>query len=309
MAIFLMFLAGACIACANFFMRKSIGHGGTAKGFLVFQMAIAFLVVLLLNPIRTGNYACNSSILGLGFVAGCLLAVMLFCLGRSLETGPAGLTISILNAATVMPAIIMFLIWGASYGFLYTVWHAIGSLVVLYGLFMATRNVSLLANWKKWFLFASSMFALHVLILVLYQWRAFLLNAPHPEEIVSFFTSTTIQSQWFAPMLYLTAMIWQVFFFIGEKRLPQRQEVLYGCIGGVLNGLCTYFMIWATEIAAPLENAVIFPIFSVATIVLSNLWSQKVYAEQVNWRACQFCAFGLIIGTVDWKAVAAAIGF
>jgi len=54
---------------------------------------------------------------------------------------------------------------------------------------------------------------------------------------------------------------------------------------------------------------VIFPIYSVVGIILTNFWGQKLYQEQVNWRACQLCAFGLIVGTVDWKAVAAAIGF
>lgn len=310
MAIFLMILAGACIALANLFMRKSIEYGGSAKGFLVFQMLLAFCVALLLNPIRTGQYACNSSIVGLGIIAGCLLALMLFCLGRSLETGPAGLTISVLNAATIVPAVVMFLVWGSSYGFPYTMWHAVGSFIVLFGLFMAGKSALLLANWKKWLVFCSTMFVLHVLILILYQWRAFLLNMPHPEEIISFFTLEKIQSQWFTPVLFLTATIWQIGLFVRfEKRAPQRQEIAYGVLGGILNGLCTYFMIWATEIAAPLENAVIFPIFSVSTIVLSNLWSQKLYQESVNWRACQFCAFGLIVGTVDWRAIAVAIGF
>jgi len=76
-----------------------------------------------------------------------------------------------------------------------------------------------------------------------------------------------------------------------------------------MNGLCTYFMIWSTELASPLEGAVIFPIFSVTTIALSNLWSQRLYQEKVNWTACQFCIAGLIVGTVDWGAVAAFIGW
>jgi len=53
---------------------------------------------------------------------------------------------------------------------------------------------------------------------------------------------------------------------------------------------------------------VIYPIFSVVAIVLSKPLGQRLYQEKVNWRACQLCASGLVVGTVDWKAIAAAIG-
>ena len=310
MAILFMILAGGFISFSNLFMRKSIDQGGTTKGFLIFQMAIAFVVAFLLNPVKTGNYACNGSIATLGIVAGCILALMLFCLGRSIEKGPAGLTFSILNAATVMPAVVMALLFGISYGFPYTIWHAMGSFLVLFGLFLAGKGLQGLQDRRGWVLFCSSMFALHILLLVLFQWRALLLNLPNPEELVSFFTSEQIQSQWFTPIMFLAAAAVQIVLFsVYERRWPRPLEAYYGVLGGVMNGFCTYFMIRATEVANPLENAVIFPIFSVVTIVFSNLWSQMLYQERVNWRACQFCAFGLVVGTVDWKAVAAFIGF
>jgi len=308
MAIFLMIFAGAFISISNLFMRKSIDQGGTTKGFLVFQMAMAFIIAILLNPVRTGSYESNSSVATLGIIAGCILAFMMFALGRSIEKGPAGLTFSILNAATVMPAIVMALLFGAARGFPYTGWHAVGSALVLFGLFLAGKGLQGMQDRKGWLIFCFSMFFLHVLLLVLFQWRAMLLNLPHPEELSSFFTAEQLKSQWFMPLMFLAALTIQLFFFIRhEKRWPHSLEMFYGLLGGIMNGLCTYFMIWATEIATPLENAVLFPILSVTTIVLSNLWSQKLYKEPVNWRACQFCAFGLVLGTVDWKSVAAVI--
>ena len=310
MAILLMLFAGGFISLSNLFMRKSMDQGGTTKGFLVFQMAMAFVVALLLNPIRTGNYAWNGSIALLGIFSGLILALMMFFLGKSLEKGPAGLSFSILNAATVMPAVVMALLFGVSYGFPYTVWHAVGSVIVLMGLFTAGKGLTALQNRTQWVLFCSAMFAMHILLLVIFQWRALLLNLPHPEELVSFFTSEQIQSQWFMPCMFLSAMCMQLFSFLYyERRLPRLLEMRYGLLGGVMNGLCTYCMIWSTEVAGPLENAVIFPILSVTTIVLSNLWSQKLYQEKIDWRACQFCSCGLVIGTVDWKAVSAFIGF
>jgi hypothetical protein len=308
MSIVLMLFSGGFIALANLFMRKSIDQGGTAKGFLVFQMGTAFLVALLLNPVRTGNYSWNGSITILGIIAGSILAFMLFFLGRSLEKGPAGLSFSVLNGATVMPAIVMATLFGVSYGFPYTIWHAIGSVFVLFGLFWAGRGLIGMIDRKGWVISCFLMFSLHVLILVIYQLRALLLNLPNPEELVSFFTSEQIQSQWFTPVLFLSSMIVQgSLFWYYEHRSFLKMEGVYGFLGGVMNGLCTYFMIWSTEVANPFENAVIFPIFSVTTIVLSNLWSQKLYQEKINWKACQVCVAGLVIGTVDWKAVAAFI--
>jgi len=310
MAVFLMFLAGVFVSLSNLCMRKSIDSGGTTKGFLIFQMATAFLVALLLNPVRTGDYAINGPIIGLGVVAGLILAGLLFSLGRALEKGPPGFTFSILNGSTVMPAIVMAAFFGVAHGFPYTTWHAVGSLFVLFGFFWAGRGLQGLQDRKGWITFALTMFSLHVLLLILFQWRALLLNVPHTEEITSLFTSAQIQSQWFMPFMFLASTVVQLALFVYyERRSPLSREVVYGLIGGAANGLCTYCMLWSTEVATPLENAIIFPMFAVVTIVLSNLWGQKLYQEQVNWRACQMCALGLIVGTVDWKAVAAAIGF
>jgi drug/metabolite transporter (DMT)-like permease len=310
MAIFLMIFAACCVAVSNLFMRKSIDEGGTTKGFLVFQMAMAFVVALLLNPVRTANYSINLPIVGFGLLAGLILSLMLFFLGRSIEKGPAGLTFSVLNAATVMPGIVMASLFGIAYGFPYTTWHAIGSLVVLLGLFMAGKGLQVWQDRKRWMIFVFAMFSLHILILVLFQFRALLLNLEKPAVITSFFSAEQIKSQWFSPMMFLAAFAIQLLFFLFyERRWPRAKEAYFGLIGGLMNGICTYLMIWSTEVAGPLENAVIYPIFSVMGIFLSNLWSQRLYQEKVDWKACQFCAAGLVIGTVNWKAVASFIGF
>lgn len=310
MALFLIFLSGVFVSLSNLCMRKSIDEGGTTKGFLVFQMAMAFLVAVLLNPVKTKDYAFNGPVALLGVTAGLILAAMLFSLGRALEKGPPGLTFSILNGSTVMPAIVMTTIFGSALGFPYTAWHAIGSLLVVFGLFWSGKGLQGMTDQKKWVTFCFAMFSLHVLLLVLLQTRALLLNLPHPEELVSFFTAEQIKSQWFMPFMFLASGIVQLTLFLSyEKRLPRSREMFYGLFGGAANGLCTYFMIQATEAATPLENAIIFPVFSIVGIILSNLWGQKLYQEQVNWKACQLCAFGLIVGTVDWKGLAAIIGF
>jgi len=310
MAIFLVLLAGAFVALSNLFMRKSIDSGGTTKGFMVFQMFISFLCTVLLEPVRGGNYSWNTPVVLLGTVAGLIVAFMLIALGKALLKGPPGITFSILSGATVMPALLMSLFFGAALGFPYTPWHALGSTLVVGGLFWAGKGIDGLQDLKGWIVFCVAMFALHVGLLTLFQWRAMLLNIPNPEEVSGFFTAEEIKCAWFLPCMFFVSGVIQLYVFLTtEKRRPKPKEMLYGIVGGVFNGTGTFFLICATQAANPLENAIIFPMFSVAIIVFSNIWGQKLYQEKVNWKACQVSIVGLIIGTVDWKGVAASMGF
>ena len=113
------------------------------------------------------------------------------------------------------------------------------------------------------------------------------------------------------PFIYFAAAAVQVcvYLFASERRKPKGAECFYGFIGGGANSISTFFLIWATEVASSLENIVIFPIFSVAIIVICNFWGQRLYQERVNWKACQVCALGLLVGTIDWKALLAALGW
>lgn len=310
MGILLALIAGLFIPLTNLTVRKGVDAGGDAKAYFVFQMLTSFVLAMLLGPIRKADFSIPLSTALLGIVAGSILSLMLFALGRAVEKGPPGFTFAILNSATVMPGLLMALLFGAAFGFIYNAWHALGSLLVLGGLFWAVRGLTQIHEMRRWLLFAAVMFSCHVLLLGLYQWRAMLMNLPHPEEVVSFFTKEQIYSEWFTPFMFLTAGAVQALIYFRSKVKPLKApEAFYGVAGGLSNLFCTFFLIWATERAGPLENAVIFPIYSVIGILLTNLWGQRLYQEQVNWRACQLCVFGLIVGTVDWKAVAAAIGF
>jgi hypothetical protein len=301
MGLFFALLAALFASTSNFFMRRSIDAGGTTKGFVLIQMSIAGLVAVLLGPVQSNSYAINGSVVGLGVLAGVFLVTMLYILGKALLAGPPGLTFSILTAAAVVPAIVMASLFGAAFGFLYTAWHGIGSLLVLAGLFWAGQSTAGgLQDLKRWTVLVISMFSLHVLLLVLFQYRAVLINTGNLEA----------QSSWFMPVYYFAAAAIQLgIFFRTEARALRPREWLYGCIGGAANSLCTFFLLRSTEVAKGLENAVIFPAFSIGIILLSNLWGQKVYQEKVNWRAAQVCACGLIVGTVDWSALMAAVGF
>lgn len=309
MAILFVLIAGAFVALSNLFMRKSIDNGGTTRGFLVFQMFVGCGCSVLLEPVRSGQYAWNIPSAILGVLAGALLAGLLISLGKALEKGPAGLTFSILSGATVMPAIFMSLLFGASLGFPYTFWHGFGSLLVVSGLFWAGRSVENFQNAKSWIFLVLLMFAFHTALLSLFQYRAMLLGTRYVENLTSFFTVEQIKSTWFLPLMFFASGILQLALFLSkEKRKFKSQEMIFGVLGGAANGIGTFFLICSTQAATPLENAIIFPMYSIATIALSNFWSQKLYCEKINWRACQVCALGLLIATIDWKGLAAAIG-
>ncbi|MBI3508042.1 MAG: hypothetical protein HY069_00145 [Chlamydiia bacterium] len=298
MAILFVILAGLFVALSNLCMRKSVDGGGTTKGFLVFQMALGFLVNFFIGPVALSEYAPPIEVLALGAVTGIVLATMLFCLGRAVENGPPGFTFSIIASATVMPGILMALFFGAEQGYPYTAWHAVGSLVVLAGLFWGGKGMEGLKDKKRWILFSFGMFCLHAVLLSLFQWRSLLIAQ----------RGAIFQNSWFVPAMFLVACVIELAIFLSsEKRRPQAMEMAYGALGGTANAACTYFIVKAAEVALPLENAIIFPIYSVISIILSNLWSQRLYQEKINWKACQVCAIGLLVAMVDWKTVLAFI--
>jgi drug/metabolite transporter (DMT)-like permease len=322
MGIQLILVAAFFVATSNLCMRRSIDGGGTSKAFLTIQLFLVFLVAVLLNPVRTGDYTWSHSMAAFGLSGGIILALMMACLGKALESGPPALTFAVLNSSTVMPMILMVALFGSAFGYNYTLWHGVGSILVLVGLFWAARGA--LASLKvlqpatgtlsvtvggggknvQWALFAMGAFTLHVLFLVFMQWRALFINFPGKDGLLLSFSPQDALSQWFMPMVFLAAALVQAWIYVTkERRLPTRQEWFYGVSGGLANGVGTFFMIWATEVSTRFEHAMIFPIFSAGVILLCNLWGRWLYQEKINWQANAFCGLGILIGTLNWAVL------
>lgn len=306
MGVQLMLMAALFIAATNYFMRRSIDAGGSSRAFLVIQLTLVFLVAILLNPVRTGEYAWSPSMALFGITGGIVLGGMLLLLGRALELGPPGLTFATLNASTVMPMILMVICFGASFGYVYTMAHGLGSLLVVLGLFWAGRNVLISEKKILWVGCALGAFLLHVVFLVLMQWRALFMNFPGENGLFLSFDMADAKSQWFMPMVFLTAAVVHAFFYVlTQKRRPSSSEIFYGVLGGITNGIGTFFMIWSTEVSTSKEHAMIFPIFAITVILCCNAWGKWLYREQVNWWANGCCVAGIIVGTLDWKVLLA----
>ncbi len=302
MGILFSLLAAFFAATSNLCMRKSIDYGGTTRAFLMIQLSVAFLVATLMNPVRSLQFSLSFPMLVFALVTGLAFGIMMFSLGKSLEKGPSGLSFSILNASTVVPGIAMAFLFGPLLGFEYHLYHAVGSIFVLIGLFWGGWGFSGFLDKRKWLFFIVLTFFLHIFFLLAMQWRALMMNA---SEMLSFFRimkAEEAKSLWFLPLIYFSASFFQLFLFLFyEKRKLLSIEWGYGFFGGVANCACTFFLILATEVASSLENAMIFPLFSVAIIFLCNSWGKILYQEKVNWRASQMCMFGVIVGCVDWK--------
>ncbi len=304
MGIQLMIIASLFVAASNFCMRRSIDSGGSSKAFLMIQLSIVFLVAVLLNPVRTGDYQVSNCMLFFGLAGGIILAIMMICLGKSLETGPPGLTFAALNSSTVMPMVLMVFLFGAPFGYAYTLFNGLGSIMVILGLFWAGWAARSSEKKMRWAAFVVGAFVMHTLFLIIMQWRALFINFPGENGLFLNFDVADARSQWFMPAVFFAAALIQIIVYIStQKRLPNRYETTYGILGGITNGIGTFFMIWSTEVSSPLEHAMIFPIFSIAVILSCNLWGKWLYKEKVNWLANGLCVLGILVGTLDWKVL------
>lgn len=304
MGIVLMLLASLFVAISNLCMRRSIDAGGSSKGFLMIQLSIVFLIAILLNPVRTGDYAVSSCMLYFGCAGGVVLSVMMICFGKALEIGPPGLTSASLSSSTVMPALLMACVFGAKFGYIYNMLHALASLLVVAGLFWAGWGARGFAKKGSWASLVAGAFVLHTLFLVIMQWRALLINFPTENGLFLNFDVEGAKSTWFMPAVFCVAALVQIaVYFSSSQKMPRSKEVMYGFWGGMSNGLGTFLMIQATELATPLEQAMIFPIFSVGIVIFCNLWGRLLYAERVNWLASGLCVIGIIVGTVNWQGL------
>lgn len=300
----LMLLAGACVALSNFCMRKSVDAGGSSKAFLMVQLFLTFIVAILLNPVRSGDYSWSLSMGMFGLVGGLVLAFMMFCLGKAVESGPSSLSFAMLSSSTVMPILFMVILFGASFGFKYNIFNATGSLLVVGGLLWAGWETFSLGDKKKWLMFAVLAFFLHAVFLVFMQWRALFVHFPGHEGLFLSFDANAARSQWFMPMVFLAASFVQIIIYIlRQKKWPTQAELFFGTLGGIANGIGTFLMIRSTEVSTTVEHAMIFPLFAVSVMLGCNLWGQFIYKERVNWKACSFCVLGVLIGTLDWTVL------
>lgn len=304
MGIFFALLAALLASISNFCLRRSIDSGGSSKAYLVVQLTFSFFVMIALNPIRTQDFAWSTPAVILGLFGGILFGLLMWGLGRALEKGPPGLTFAVLNTSSVMPAIVMALLFGSLFGHPYTLANGLGSLLVVAGLFWAGSSSEKNPHKALWIFYAALIFVVHTIFLVFLQWWALVLKPALPHSLFLPFHLTAEKIQWFMPAIFFVGALiqWSIYLYT-RHRFPKGAEITYGILGGIANGACTFFLILAPQVATAWENAMIFPIFAVGIILICNSWAQILYKEKINWWANLLALIGLVIGTVAWQSL------
>lgn len=212
---------------------------------------------------------------------------------RALTRGPAGLTFAFQNASAVFPGLLLFAIFGQEGGFSSSYYQIAGIILVLCGLFIGVKkNSSTEAPTSlRWLKYALACFIVQILALSCIQGRCLLLD-PNCVEHFS-------KDAWFMPGLFGTALLFQVILFIRERRGIQKNELIYGSGGGLANFLSTGLLLLATKLALPFEKGILFPCFSVSTIILCNAWANRLYKETFNVKANSLCTLGILIGFLE----------
>lgn len=294
MAFTAMIISGLFGALSNLCMRISMEKNGTAKAFFVFQLTFTFLVTLVLCPLRRQSFDWNAPVLVLALITGCSLGLMKVMLGKALQKGPPGLTFATVNAASVMPALIIVFFIGALIDYQLSSFDLLGLLFVLAGLFWAGWDGSYKKGTGHWILFATSAFAFNVMYMFFTEIRAIFLDSSIQTPWMP--QASSLASEWFIPMVFAAAAgMHGVLFFNRERRIPHTWEVSWGVLGGIFNGICAFLFVSATEIASIQESTIIFPIFSISLIIFCNIWGQWLYREKVNWPANLLCVCGIFV--------------
>lgn len=289
MAILLMVASGFLGGISNLCMRRCLDVGGMVNTFLLFQLFFSLLAVLFFNVSSLGNEGWNTTAIWLGFGGGVCLGCMKLVLGKAIEKGPSALTFAIVNSASVFPALAIVLFLNQVIECHYAFQHALGSILVLIGLFWAGVKDSTIPFKKDvWVFFAMVAFVLQVAFLLLNEWNVCLFGKLHQ------------RSFWFVPLVFATAFTVIAFHYgIFNRHWPSHKECFWGMIGGLLNGACACFFTLAIQNATPENHALIFPVFSIALIIACNLWGQWLYQEKIHWIANGVCLAGLMLAALE----------
>lgn len=297
-AIILSLGAGSCASCSNFFFRKGTGAVSPAAYLLCFYFISCLWSCFLNFPQLVQSWSWY--VVAVGGIAGMLNVVMMFLTSKAFQKGPTGLTFAFQNASTIFPNLLLFILFGASFGFIVTPLQLLGMSLVLFGLYMASvgnteKNAKLT---PMWFVFAISCFLVQTIILTLFQWRCLLFTCDVNDHVLIPFVYTKADDAWFMPSFFAFAFCLQSIIFLCQRLKLQSRDFFYGAMGGIATGTSTYFTLWSTIEAGPHEKAIIFPLFAITVIVLCNLWGWKLYHEKINIKAHAICVSGILIASL-----------
>lgn len=295
-----VFLAALFTALSNLFIRKSIDsvQGSTGDPYIPQRLMASAFVIILINFATRGFLNFEHKIAIVGIIAGLLLGGLMWSVGKTMKHGPAAMTYAIVNAACVAPPFLMAILFGNSFGYEYTIQNGLGAVIVIAGLLWMGRSQDNETKSSSWLLWIIAAFAIHACFLTLFQWRALLFKTDLPSSFLLPFTCDPATGNCFTLMMFITAAALQIFLPSYEKgsTIPKQPMLIYGVLGGLINGIGSYFMLLSTEVAdLPDEKILVFPLYCVILICLCNLWGKWMYKEKINWYANGLSMTGILV--------------
>lgn len=298
-ALFFCFLASIFSALGNLLFRINAAKGSgvdNSKSYLFVFYLVSFIFSLVLNP-QVLSTAPKFSMLLIGAMVGVINVSLMFITSKALAKGPAGLTFAFQSASAVFPGLLLFSIFGAPYGFSFTLMQFFGVSLVLLGLFAGTQRSS--SDGKKasvqWLKYALALFCVQVMALSLIQGRCVLFDCEKVGGFLAQFSLSQADDIWFMPGQFGISLLLQGAILINEKKPIQRNSLFFGVLGGATFFACTYLLLLSTKIALPREKAILFPFSAVSTIILCNLWARQIYKEKFNFLSNGLCASGIFL--------------
>lgn len=293
-------IAAAVTAWANFFFRKDSVRFArlSANGYLVCYYFISLLTSFVIFPeVWKVPFSLPMAIAG-GAVGILNVGVMVF-MAQALKQGPSGITFALQNVSSIFPGLLLFIIFGPDFGFEFTYLQAIGICLVTFGLFLGVKgNTEQGRGFSlSWLKYALGCFLFQILALTLIQWRCLLFGCDTPHTLIPTVV-TPSEDAWFMPGFFGAAFLFQFSLLVKEKRMFHPLEMAYGSMGGLLNGISTFLLLFATKLASPLEKGILLPCFAISTIVACNLWANRLYNERFNLFSNTTCSLGIIIGSL-----------
>lgn len=297
------FLMGASLlmTLANFLIRQTIEVSSTKKDTLLSLRlgSTAFFSLLVVFPHLLTCW--NPFVVAVGVIAGISQGLMMRFSVRCMALGPSSLVLAIQNACCIIPAILMFSLFGENFGFTYTVLNAVGSILIAGGLFFA--YLPKFSKTKKEFGYSLNLIYLtlcQVIFLTLFQWFALLQKNDLPPHVLLFNPVSPEEAYPFLPVCFATAFLINASLAkvnFKDSSLSFKNHIFLGCCGGAAGAFGGKLLeLAANHAATPLENRLLFPLLAVSQVAFCSLWSTYLFSEKIVWPAFCVALVGLFVG-------------
>lgn len=290
-ALSLALLASIFTTLSSLFFRKNADRAilRSPSAYLLFFYFFALVASFVFTK-GIWNTPVNFIILAIGACVGVFSSTVMFLTSRALSKGPAALTFAFQNASAIFPGLILFFFLGSDFGFSCSYMQLAGMCLVLTGLFLGAKREAETQSEvsSDWIKYALACFLVQIFALTFIQGRCILF------EGVDFKVSPE-DDVWFMPGQFGAAFLIQLWLCLKNKQGVELREMAYGSLAGAANFSSNSLLLLATKFALPIEKSILFPLFAVSSMILCNVWANRLYKESFNLRTNAICSLGILM--------------